>query len=211
MRLVLRSHFKLKRQPKIGRIIRDKFAPDHPHNLIRLLIELNSVADDAPISAKSPLPQAVTEHNHIPSVWAVFGSGKSPSCNHRRTQDRKIIGAYMHTLDLFRLIAARQVQSGASAVVRGSLPKDARLLPPDIELGHVRAGERPLIAGVHQMHERLRIRIGERLEQNRINDREDGGIRADPDRNHKNREDRESRSLQQRSHRKANVAPGRFK
>jgi hypothetical protein len=74
------------------------------------------------------------------------------------------------------------VQSGAAAVVGSDLAKNRRLLPPDIELGHVCAGEGTLIAGVHQMHQRLWIGIRQWLEQNCVDDGEDGGVRADSDR-----------------------------
>src|SRR5215471_19615756 len=116
----------------------------------------------------------------------------------------------MHALHLFGLVAG-QVQSGATAVISCNLLKNVLLLAPDIELRHVRAGEGTLIACVYQMHQRLWIGISKRLEQNCINDREDSGIRADPDRSHKNRDDRKSWGLHQRSRRKASVAPGGFK
>ena len=85
-------------------------------------------------------------------MGAVFGGGESPAGDYGRAKNRKIIRGYMDALHLLGLIVAGEVQSGAAAVVRRDLVKDARLLPPDIELGHVRAGEGTLIAGVHQMH-----------------------------------------------------------
>src|SRR3954454_547886 len=139
--LVRRSELKLKGQPEVSGIIRNELAADYAYDLIRLSVELNISADDRAICAKSPVPQTVTQYHHISAMGAIFRGGKSPARDHGRAQNRKIIRADMHALHLLGPIVAGQVQSGAAAVVSRNLVKDASLLPPDIELGHVRAGE----------------------------------------------------------------------
>src|SRR5439155_847075 len=110
VRLVGRTEFKLEWQPEISRIVRNKGAADHAHNLIRLSVELNVFADDAAISAKSPLPQTVTQHNHISAVGAVFRRRESPTRDHGCAKNRKIVSGYVYALYLFRLIVTGQVQ-----------------------------------------------------------------------------------------------------
>ena len=100
-------------------------------------------------------------------------------------------------VDLLRPVISCQVQSSAAIVVSCDLLKDSRLLPPDIELGHVRAGEGALVSGVHQVHQRLRVGVGEGLQKNGVYHREYGSIRTDSDGNDKNGDDRESGSFQQ--------------
>ena len=208
--LVRRSELKLKGQPEISGIIRNELAADYAYDLIRLSVELNISADDRAICAESPVPQTVTQYHHVSAMGAIFRGGKSPARDHGRAQNRKIIRADMHALHLLGPIVAGEVQSGAAAVVRRNLVKDSCLLPPDVELGHVRARERTLIAGVHQMDKRLGVGIREGLEQNCIDDGEDGRIRADPDGNHKNGDHRECWGFQQRAHGEANVVPDVF-
>jgi hypothetical protein len=104
-------------------------------------------------------------------------------------------------------VAAGELSPGSAKIVTSDLLEDAGLLMPDVELGHIRHGKRPMRTGVHQLYERLRVRIGKRFEQNSVNHGKDGGIDSDAHGHHQNGDGRESGSLAERAHGEAQVAP----
>ena len=78
---------------------------------------------------------------------------------------------------------------------------------PDFELGNVGSGESSLRAGIHELHKRLRIGISERFQQYRVDDGEDGCVCPDSNRDNQNGDDGKARHLDERAHRKAEIAP----
>src|SRR5579864_3717116 len=162
---VLRREIELIRQPEIPALLGNEAASDYAHHLIALAVKLDISADDVLITAEAALPQSVAEDNHMAAMRAILGGGEGAAREDGCAQQAKIIAGHMDALHLLRLPAAGEVESGTSLVVSGDILENAGLLMPDIELGHAGAPKRSLRPGFHQLHQRLRLGIGERLQQ----------------------------------------------
>ena len=65
------------------------------------------------------------------AIGAVFVGGKgAPQGNDGRAEHREVLRRDVNALHLLRMIAARDVQSGAAEIERGDLLENARLLTP---------------------------------------------------------------------------------
>ena len=117
-------------------------------------------------------------------MGAVLGRGEGASCQDWRAKETKIVGGYVDALHLLGIGPASEVEPGAALVVARDILENAGLLTPDVELRHVGAGECSLRPGIHQLHQCLRLGIGKGLEQHGVDDRKDGCIRPNSDRNH---------------------------
>ena len=96
---------------------------------------------------------------------AVFFRREGASRNHRRAEEREVIMRDMDRLHLQRMIAAGEIHPGFPHVIAGHLAKHSRLLAPEIELRNAGAIECTLRGKQNQSHERLRIGVGQRLQQ----------------------------------------------
>ena len=82
----------------------------------------------------------------------------------------------MDAVDLFRMVAG-EIEAGAAEVVGGDVLKDAGgLLPPVIELGGRSGGAFAVRRCEQELDDAVGVGIGERLEQDGVDDGEDGGV-----------------------------------
>ncbi len=108
------------------------------------------------------------------------------------------------------MVAAGKVESRAAPVIACDFVEYTGLLMPDVELRHICAWARSSWTGVQQLDQRLRIRIGERLEQHGVDDGEDGGVDADAYGDDHDRDSGEAGSLGERAEGEAKIAPQVF-
>ena len=170
---------------------------DHAHHQVRLTIELDGRTHDLRVPPEATLPQSITQHHHLAAVRTVFLARERASANHRRTEQREVFAADVDALHLLRMATAGEVQPRAAKVIRSDVFENAALLLPEIEFRNVCPGKIPSGESIHQLHERVRIRIGERLQQHRVNNRKDRRVHANAHCDHQHGNHREHRSLRQ--------------
>ncbi len=85
----------------------------------------------------------------------------------------------MHALELFRAIASGEIYARAALIVSRHILKDLRLFTPDRVLRNRSDVSIALCIAQFKLHEAIWLRIGERLQQNCVDDREYGSVRAD--------------------------------
>jgi hypothetical protein len=102
---------------------------------------------------------------------------------------------------------AREVEAGAAEVVSGYILEDIGLLFPKMKLGDGGAGTLAVRRGKQELNNAIRVRVGERLEQNRVHNRENRGVDPDAQRKRSNGGKSESRIRTEHAHRMLEVVP----
>src|ERR1700728_2061062 len=88
---------------------------------------------------------------------------------------------------LLGTISAIQVHAGSAPTVAGHLLENGGLLPPDVELGDTRDRNWLAVADRYQLHQSLRVGIGEGLKEYRVDHRKDRGVHANTQGNNEER------------------------
>src|SRR6267143_1148178 len=135
---------------------------------------------------------------------------RSPS-HHSRSEQPEKLRRNVHTLELFRTISAGQVYAGTPEIVRRHILKHLRLLSPNNELWNRRNVSVSLRRAQLELHQAIGFRIRKRLQQHRIDHREDRRVGANPQRQRRNRCGGKTRAATQHSAGVANVLPQNFK
>src|SRR4029077_19933622 len=152
MSLVARVEIELIWKPKIRGSLSNELVSDHTDDEVRLAVKLNVCSDNVGVSGETTLPQPIAEHRHAAAIGAVFCSREGTARHQWSAEQTKIVACDMDSLQLFRIVATGQVESGAGLVIARNGLKDTRLLTPDVELGNVGAGRRSLRACVCEHH-----------------------------------------------------------
>src|SRR5579863_4312999 len=84
-------------------------------------------------------------------------------------------------LQLFRMIRRAEIETRSPGVIRADIVQHLSLPAPDVVFGDGRSRKVSLRGAVHQDHDLVRVRKRERLEQDRVDYRENGGIGANPE------------------------------
>jgi hypothetical protein len=74
---------------------------------------------------------------------------------------------------------AGEVEAGSAEVVGGDVLEDAGLCTPVVEFGGGSAGPLPVGLGIEELNDAVGVGIAEGLEEDRIDDGEDGGVGSD--------------------------------
>ncbi len=196
---VMGIQIELIRDPQIRRIVRVEITSDDSDNKVGSVVQLDGPADDVGVAAEALFPQAIAEHHHISTMRTVFFRREGASRNYWRVEEREVVARNVDPLHLHRVIPAGKIQPGSTRVIACHLAKHTGLLAPEVELRHAGTIERTLRRKYDKSHERLRITIRQRLEQDGIHNREDRRIHADPKRYDKKSNDCESGSLPERA------------
>ncbi len=145
---------------------------------VGLVAERDGGADDVGIAAELALPESVTDDNDVAAVRGVFlrceGAAEHDGC----AKEAEVGFGGVDTVDLLGYEAG-EIEAGTAEVVRGDVLKDAGLGSPGIEVdrgGHTAVAVRK---GVHELDHAVGFRIGERLEQDGVDNGEDGGVGSD--------------------------------
>ncbi len=105
----------------------------------------------------------------------------------------------------FRSVAT---EVGVPGPVGRGAREDIGLLRPidEIEIGDVAVGNARLRISSFEIDDALAVRKRQRTEKNAIHQAEDGGVRTDPQRERRNRDNRKARRLQQHAQTKTHVS-----
>ena len=124
------------------------------------------------------------------AVRAILVGGKRAARDDGGAEQPEKVGAHLSCRELFRITAATGQVDGAEPVRRDVL-KRAGLLPPDVELGRRGSRSRALRRRVEKNGQAFRIGVGQGLQQDRVDDREDRRIGPDAERQCRDRRDGE--------------------
>ena len=171
-------------------------AEDADHG-IRLVAERDRASHDGRIAAEPPRPQAVAEHGNGAAPRTILLLRKRAPPKDGRTEQPEELGADASAAKLLDAVAAGVIEH--VVVERRGLLDDARLLAPMRELRGGRGGAGSLRRRVHEEHHAIRLGRRQRLQQHRVQDREDGRVRADPERQRRDGGERERRRLDERA------------
>ena len=165
----------------------------HPHDGVRPGVEHHRLAEDGTVAAETAPPETVADHHHVvvPGPLVVLPQ-RAPEPR-RRAQHRKQRRRDPRPHDALRFGAAGEVE--AHVAKRGHSGEQARPLPVLEILGNGRAHVAHAQTQEVAFDEAQLVHrgIGERAQQGRVHDAEDGGGRADSeaeDRDHEGREPR---------------------
>src|ERR1700733_4555068 len=178
---MLRIPIELEWYPEINRRVGNKPAANDTDDKIRLPIKLDGRSNNIRIGSVASLPETVAQHRDMSTVRDVFGRSEGPPGNNWSAEQSKVIRRNMNAPCLFGMVATSDIEPCTTEVIRCDLLKNTRLFLPDIEFRYIGAGKRSLRAGVPKFYQRLRIRIGERLEQDSVDHRKDRRVHADAD------------------------------
>jgi hypothetical protein len=160
-------------------------------------VEEHRAPEDFGVRAKVALPQTMAQQDD--TFLAGYGVRlRDRTAKHRgRAQHREEARGHDRTGDPPRIADAGQ--SGGGAGVSSHLLEHRILAPPVHEVRRRRRAPRTGAAVIH-LHESLRLRKGQRLQQHGVHDAENGGVRADADRERQHRDNREARVPPQRAY-----------
>ena len=159
----------------------------------RNAVDQNRRSDYLRITPESPPPEVVAEYRDLAFSRSILLGEKGPSMTRAPTEQAEEIRADHRNGQRLGCRAAGQVP-GAEAV-RGEVPDPGGLLPKQIEdsRGHLRSA--PSCGGTRPRQEDddpLGVRVGQRLQQDRVQHREDGRARTEAQRQCDDRGQREA-------------------
>ena len=154
------------------------------------VVERHLLIEDAGVAAEAPLPERVAEHGDRLRARLVFVIGEEAAPQGIDAQRLEQLSRHHAAGQPLGLARARQVV--ALAAVDADVLEDLVLRPPVLV---VRVSDGHLInlrARLPQVDEPLGFGVGQRLEQHRIDDAEDGRRRADAERQRQHRDEGEA-------------------
>ena len=163
----------------------------------RLAIQRDVAADDVRGSTKTTLPELVGQDDHLVLARLVLVGGKDPSEHGPGAQKLQAVRGNPHAGDPFRLARTREVQGG---VVEGGEALELRALRPPIHEHTGRNGDLGARRGnLEGLNELTGLLVGQRLEDDRIDDAEDRRRRPDAQGKGQDRHGREPALARQRT------------
>ena len=189
-------------------VVQEEVRPEHADHfelILRLTratakaVQRQVLADDARIASEHPRPEAVTEDRHGGLARFVLVRTQQPAVERLGAQQREEAGRRLEDLDAIRLIETQQRPAAAS---RDGHLVEGTILRLNVD---VLAGRRPVLRDVDarrpqpQGGQTIRIRIGQRLQQQRVDHAEDRRVGADPNRERGDDDERQARTASQRT------------
>ena len=161
----------------------------HADDGVRLVVEQQALSQRAALRIATPR-KSIREQHHAFGAWLVIALVEAPPLGRSHTEHGQKRGADHLGRDAFRLAAAADGQAGrahgadagerlatrAPVVVVVARGRDARELRRLLGEDHHPGG----------------VLVGERLKQDRVDDGEDGGVRADAQRQRQDGDEREA-------------------
>src|SRR5262249_45000679 len=170
-----------------------KIGRHHPDDGVAILVHANSFADNVWIATELSFPQCVTDHHAIQKTWDPICLGVNTSQCGFRPQHVKITRTRAEHLDALHPFATGE--SGGDWKDRTNLLKNVRMLAQIFEFRHGHADIFGTGAIVKNSNQSLRLRKWQRLEKDRLNEREDGDVATNSERQSQYANEKKSRGL----------------
>ena len=188
---------KRQRNPKLKPFWILKARRKYAHDGVTLLVQRDRPAQHVRVAAKSALPEAVSENGRPGAVRRVLFPGEVASHGRPDAEQWKKIRRHCAGHDSFR--RSGPCESHVAATVGGDARRRLALGFDFNERGAANEGAgaaRPVCAQLHQL---AGFGIGQRPEQDGIDHAEDGGVRADAQREREHGDRGEAGILQQQT------------
>jgi hypothetical protein len=182
----------------------------HPDDRPRHPVDPQGPPEDLAVAAEAALPEFVAEDRHRLGAGELLRLGEAPSEDRRHPQERQHRGGDRGRVQPLGSLAAGQVDG--PAVVDPQVLEDP-VRPPVEEIGGVgvlELGNAEPRGGVPHPHQPLRVGVGQRPQQDAVDDAEDRGVGADAEGQGEDREQGESRLPQELADGGAEVAEERI-
>jgi hypothetical protein len=152
----------------------------HADDLARRAVDHDPAPHRARITAETALPVAMAEHHDIGAARPIVLLGERPAVDRPDAEQREQPESGIQAVNPLRL--AKAGHGIPVALPDGDVLQCLRLFPVGdvvrkrgIEVGDVDAGR-----GLPQTHEPVRLGVGQRLQEDTVDDGEDRGVGADP-------------------------------
>ena len=201
----------LKRRPELRRLgaaivgRQDESRRHDADDLERVAVDENGSPDDRCIRRVAPMPEGVPEHDQSRTIRQVLLGGERSADHRRDAKRRERVRADTSDGDAFGLLIAGEVH--LTFTPRGHLLQRPAALPivHDLALGDPGFVERRPLAPDH--HRAVRLGPWQGLEEHRVEDAEDRGIGANPERERQDGNRGESRIPEERPRPESKVLP----
>jgi hypothetical protein len=170
----------------------------------RAPVHLNRLPDDRPGAAESPLPQRIAQDDDAGSVGIGVRGLEGASRERRNTEDIEEGGRHGRCVHALRLVTARQV--GVHFGVRAERREAGDVVRVALDLGCREPRRLGQIRGAPDDRDPIGLAVGQRLEQHVLDHAEDRGVRADPERERRDRHQGEARRVTHETERVDQIA-----
>ena len=154
----------------------------HADDRVWASVEGDDLPDHIGSAAKAALPQAVTEKRDVVGAGAIFIGGEAPADGRRDAEKREEIPRRLHSLNLFRLAAARGDRERRERGVRHRAENRLAIANRFVSrIGESGAVDLSLGQRRSQLNQRVGVRVGKTAEKHCAHDAEDRCRRPDPE------------------------------
>ena len=177
----------------------------HADDGVRPVVHLEHLPDDVPVAAELALPVRVADDQHRRRARLVVVGHERAAEDRLDAEDAEEVRRDHAGVDAIGLAALQQVEIHLvefdQRLELGRLVAVGEVFL-DRHAGVGAADERRRLADQHQP---IAVGVGQRLQEHAVDDAEDRGVRADPEPERQDREQREAAVLEQRAHAEAQV------
>ena len=193
---------------RVGHVCRSKRLGHDTDDLVRLAVDPHDAANGRWIAAEPRRPDREAEYHHAARVLDVIRLTEASAERRPRTEHIEILERCLFTGQRFRRVAFRETRRPAAhgrdapEHIRRALP--VRLVRRSRPLRRRSAAPTQILK---HHHEPRWIGIGQRADQDGVDDAVDRGVGADSERKRHECDNRQSARLRHHSEREAHVAP----
>jgi hypothetical protein len=182
-------------KPNLCRARREHLRRHHADDRVGLVAEIYRASEHIRVARKKAGPHPVADDaNHRPA-HPVFLLGEDAAMLRVQPNHFKEIGRDQAALDLLRRPPFEAAQVKRFPARDRKMLEDG-IVAPVIKIVWIRNGDLRLVrVALGQDDQLVGFRIGERLEQDRVDDAKDGGVRANAERERENSDESEPRRL----------------
>ena len=167
------------------------------------VVEENRPVQNRRVGAELIHPQHMAEDGHLVLAGLILVGEKGSAERGLDAEDVEVVRRDARAAQLDRVAHARE-RGAAAGLGRHEVEHGVVLLPVE----KVQRGDAVALAArrlLEHAHDAVGVRVGERLQQQSVDEAEDGGVGADAERERQQRHDGESRTPRQGSHRISHV------
>ncbi len=163
------------------------------------------LADDTLVAAVAPLPELVAQQHDAGAARRFVALDEGSPAQRGHAERVEEVRADRRALHALRAFAAREREEGRREA--GDRLELRALAPPveEVRVGSLAPVELFLRVRLPEVDEPRRVFEGQRPQERRVHDREDGAVGADAQRQRHDRDQSEARLLQQHAHRVSHV------
>ena len=196
----------LEGDPDVGLRIGDERFSQDTDDGVGLVAEGDAGTGDVGVAAELALPEAVADDHDVAAVGSLFLGGEGAAEDDGRAEEAEVGFGNVDAVDLLGNDAG-EVEARATEIVGGDVLKDAGLGFPDVVVNRRAAGAVALRKGVHELHDALGLGIGERFQEDGVDDGEDSGVGSDAEGDSGDGGQGEGRARNEHAERVAEVLP----